>query len=327
MEGPPVHFKQWMPVLKRAEELDLESEGDPDLGIVAFYCRKHVVEQASQAIPKPSADRFFMSLFEELEHKKKMLGISQEQGLALCSNHALTSFARAVKQMEVEEAENRVPSKSTALLFYKASTLLDILGQFDVAIDGVDEKRKYAKKMAIEINKKAGSPSATAVSPALAAAAAASAVAAAAPATPAPAALTASAPIPAVQAAVAPPVPPSVRIAAVPQAAPATLLSALSNPHAAVGLQPRSNTTTGVEESRRKIEECSNLLSATDDRMKLMQAQELLEQCLHLRCSNSKVIDAVELCFFALAAKKATSDPLRQEKVARFLAHAKQRLY
>lgn len=314
MDGPPAHFKQWMPVLKRAEELDLESQGDPDLGIVAFYCRKHVVEQASQVIPKPSADRFFMSLFEELEHKKKTLGISQEQGLAMCSNHALTSFARAVKQMETEEAENGVPSKSTALLFYKASTLLDILGQFDVAIDGVDEKRKYAKKMAIEINKKAGSPSATAVLPALAA-------------TPAQAALAPAAPIPAVQAAAAPPVPPpAVRIAAVPQAAPETLLSALSNPRAALGLQPRSNAVTGVEESRRKIEECSNLLSTTDDRMKLMQAQELLEQCLSLRCSNSKVVDAVELCFFALAAKKATSDPLRQEKVTRFIAHAKQRL-
>ena len=136
--SPSPAFKPWSAFLKRAEELEKESAatGDADLAVVAFHCRKYVVEKAVKTLEKPAADPFFMTLFSELEIKKKgMVGMTPEQRRELCTVHAQSVFAKAVKQKEAEEASTGRASKNTAAIFYKAGTLLDILDQFDLPPD------------------------------------------------------------------------------------------------------------------------------------------------------------------------------------------------
>lgn len=325
MTNAPPHFKKWVAFLRRAEELDAESRADPDLGVVAFYCRKYVVEQASRTLPNPMGDVFLMHLLDELGHKKAQLGVSQEQGQALCTTHALMLFAKAVKQKETEESVGGRASKSTAKLFYSASTLLDILGQFDSATDAAtEEKRKYAKHQAIEIAKNAGpESSATPALLPIAPVPAASTVAAttsfaSAPAPPAPAAQV-PLPITTITAATAAT---SAAAAAAPTLAPAPV-SAPSHLFAALGQKGEAahvNTSSaGFAESCRLIRACAKDLLENEN---WHAAQEQLEMCVLLRCANTKVKDAVELCYYAIAAKKAAN----VAKANTFLVDAERRL-
>jgi len=314
MNAPP-HFKRWVPVLKRADELDLESTTDPDLGIVAFYCRKHVVEQASRSIPNPMGDVFLMHLLDELGHKKAQLGVSQEQGKTVCSNHALLLFAKAVRQKDTEEAALGRASKTTAKLFYNASTLLDMLTQFDDAVvdPEMENKRKYAKLQAIEIAKSSG-PGAVGGGLAVAVA----------PPPPAPAASAPLAPAPTAALPVAPPAaaPAFIAAPAAAVAAPAQLVAALGQ-----GQQPpfasANTSSTGFAESCRLIQSCVASLVEGDN---INAARDHLDACVQLRCANTRVKDAIELCAFAIATKSSGRDAAKIAKTNKLIADAQRRL-
>lgn len=327
-------FKPWGAFLKRAEELERESAatGDSDLAVVAFHCRKYVVEKAVKTLEKPAADPFFMCLFSELESKKKSLvGMTPEQRRELCTVHAHSVFAKGVKQKEAEEASTGRASKNTAAIFYKAGTLLDILDQFDIPPDeAVVEKRRYAKHIAAEILKTASSDAPLPPPTMVRAAAPPSAPPAAIPtsvASLAAAPSSTSSPSSAgsvggVVVGIARPSAPPAAAAFEPQLVPAHMASSLAQ--APQRASSDGASMIGFAEGTALANECIELIEAGD----WERARDAIDACLLVRCQNAKVRDAAELCQFAIAALRSThgDHSSRATKAGKFAADAKRRL-
>ena len=87
-----------------------------------------------------------MSILTSLEKEKTKLGVSADTGAAICENFAFSVFNRGD-----EEDRAGLASKSTAKVFYSASSFFDILEQFGPLSNDVQEKRKYCKWKAADI--------------------------------------------------------------------------------------------------------------------------------------------------------------------------------
>lgn len=289
MSTVPSHFKPWGPILKRAEELDKESVNDPELEIVALYCRKYVVEKSYKTIPSPTCDPFFMQLFEESERSKMRLNsITSDQAYPVCSTHAHNLFARAVKQKDAEEAAGIAASKNTAQLFYKASSMLEILEQFDQAAteEGLSDKRKFAKLAAAEIVRgiQSGSAAAPSATPKVTQAFPSVSTILAAPQNP--------------------PIPLPVNISPLlsPAPSPAPIPAIV---HSARPPLPINTSMTGVAAAKELIQQCLLHIETGDTD----GAQVAMETCLAIRCTNSRIKDAIELSLFAISASKSPTAP------------------
>lgn len=95
---------------------------------------------------EPDANTFIMTLLTTLEKEKSTLGVKPDQGSIICENFAVSVFNRGD-----EEDRGGMATKSTAKIFYSASSFFDILEQFgEISVD-IQEKRKYCKWKASDI--------------------------------------------------------------------------------------------------------------------------------------------------------------------------------
>ena len=355
MTALPAYFKQYGPVLERAKELDRDGD-DPDAGIIALYCRKHVLEQAAKALPAKGTDSygetmtFFLQLMDDVEAKKSTVTLSPEQAHSACHAYANIAFARAVKAEEGEIAVTGKASKETAMHYYRANVFLTILGQFEGGMDAdVNGRRQHAALKASTIMKQAG-PSGGNLKPAapLAAATATTTAATATPLSsdtsapaPAPAPASASAaqgPVSSASALEAPPPAHTSSVASTTSLPAYTTAPSAAGTTAGFGLElptpsspppsaplaaptsqaPGNYTQLGFAESKQLLETCCAQLRANC----LDLAQISIDSAAHLRSANSKAKDALELCLFALAAKKRADEP----RANKYLVDAMRRL-
>jgi hypothetical protein len=73
----------------------------------------------------------------------------------------------------------------------------------------------------------------------------------------------------------------------------------------------------GYAESESLVHECLTLVEAGA----WEQARQAIEECLLVRCQNTKIKDAIELCQFAVSALRTA----QVAKAAKFAADAKKR--
>ena len=148
----PSSLKPIIPYIKRAEELDKESN-ILDSKTVAYFCRLYAIDFALKLRNQNNKDEV-SSLVKQIlliqEKDRITLGenSSSELGKRICESFAFSVFNQAD-----EEDRSGKSNKLTAKLFYTAITYFDILEQFGDLDDEIIEKRKYCKWKATDIIK------------------------------------------------------------------------------------------------------------------------------------------------------------------------------
>lgn len=159
----PAELKAVTPYVRRGEELEASASSasvDPELfggadsnqlRMAAHYCRHYVCQLAMEARKQKNSDSittFLMSLLTRLEDEKKMIpGVSEEAGHVAVEMIADALFSRA-------DAQDRAGEHSiqTARDFYTASNFFDVLTYFGELPLEQQDKKKYAKFKAADIN-------------------------------------------------------------------------------------------------------------------------------------------------------------------------------
>ena len=347
----PSIFKQYGPTLERAKELDTNVD-DPDASIIALYCRKHVLEQAAKNLPAKGSEgydaamTFFLHLMDEVEAKKSTVQLSPEQAHSLCHSFANISFAKAVKAEETEVATHGRTSKETAMLYYRANVFLSILAQFEGGFDEeVRGRKQHAALKAAQLMKQVSGAAAGPASnkaPAASATAAmvlppgpgmaggviqsesmstspASAMALKVPSRTSSANSTGlDAAFPEPSAPAAPAVSTSFGISSIFSSSSSSSFSSAPAHTTTPGASDGNYTLLGFAESKSLLEACCGHILDNS----LERAQESLDAAIHLRSLNTKARDAIELCHFAVSAKKR-ADEVRTIK---FVSDARKRL-
>jgi hypothetical protein len=120
----PPAFKSLLSALKRAEELDRDKERENR--IVAYYIRYYAVSKATKLMTGAVEEQKFIgNQLDILEKLSPTLDIQDGEGKRVCTQQAIKVFDKAD---EIDRAG--YADKSTAKLFYTASTMFDALEQF-----------------------------------------------------------------------------------------------------------------------------------------------------------------------------------------------------
>jgi vacuolar protein sorting-associated protein VTA1 len=144
----PASLKLLIPFIKRAEELEKDSNASEEAKVVAYYCRVHAVTEGSKlGGGDPEVGAFLIGQMDMLEKLKPTLNSTMRTaGYDTCSSFAQSLFRKADDEDRAGAAD-----KGTAKLYYSAGTFFDTLKQFNNEEDDTAEFKKYAKYRATEI--------------------------------------------------------------------------------------------------------------------------------------------------------------------------------
>lgn len=137
----PPSLKLVTAAIRRAEEL--ENDPSPEAKVVSYFCRLYAVSKASKLCspPGPAEGSFLMAQMDILEKLKSAgLDTDHDRAYQTCKDYAMTVFNKAD---EVDRAG--LADKAIAKVYYAAGTFFDILEQFGDIDNEIAERRKYAK--------------------------------------------------------------------------------------------------------------------------------------------------------------------------------------
>ena len=168
MSTCPVELKDMKAYLSAAETAEQYVKDQPDLAILASYCRRYAMEvglklrkNVTDANRLKECNEFLIPIMTQLESSKKTIGtLNDEDAYTICRDSAFDWFDR-MSQEDLAGLTSPERAKATAIGFHKVGTFLGVLDLADFkkleahkAFESeVLEKRRYARVKSMLIMK------------------------------------------------------------------------------------------------------------------------------------------------------------------------------